>query len=333
MADLKFKLPGPETIMLTGQAVNKLISAGDGEAALLYLYILKTNGQSTPSEAAAALGKSRDRVDGAMAVLSRLGLAHLEAGQEETKQADEPSPYLGSDYPDKDDEPRGFSVQDMKREMEGDSVFKSIVEEAQRSLGKILSPDELERLFGVYDALRMAPEVILLLITHCISESRGKKGGRMPAMRQIEKTAYTWAREGIFTLERAEEHLKAMEARNTAHGEIKRVLQIRDRDFYESEKRYVDSWIAMGFGAGAVAIACDITVLKTGKLTWKYMDSIINNWHNQGVRTPKEIQEKDKKTARNPGAGKPQSAGEKFGAADNEDIERMTRLLEKIKKG
>jgi len=347
MKEMKFKLPGPETIMLTGQAIDKLINAGDGDAALLYLHILKTRGQSTPAQAAAALRKKQSGIDAAMAVLSRLGLAHLDGPaqedlceshgmpQEEEEQtqsgqeeAEEQSP---SGLEEPDDQQRRFTVQDMKRELDEGSVFGSIVEEAQRSLGKMLSPDDLLKLFGVYDALRMAPEVILLLITHCITESRAKKGGRMPSMRHIEKTAYSWEREGILTLEKAEEHLKALEFRKSAHGEMKKVLQVRDRDFSESERKYADSWIEMGFGAAAVAIAYDRTIVNTGKPALRYMDSIINNWHEKGLHTPKEILSKDRRTGKNNGPGKPQAHGEKFGSADHEDIERMTRLLNKIK--
>ena len=260
LSDLKFSLPGSETVTLTGQTIDKLIRAGDGDAALLYLYILKTRGQKTSSEAAIALDKSKGWVASAMAVLSRLGLVHLDnsidAGTGTATASAVPQ------------EPRQYTEDEVKNEIISGSGFSAVVDETQRRLGKILSPDELMRLFGIYDSLRLPPEVILQLLTHCIKESSMTGDGRAPSIRYIEKAAYTWEREGIFTLERAEEYLKALEAKKSIRGEIRKLLQIRDREFAATEKRYADSWIAMGFEPEAIAIAYDKTVLKTGKLTW-----------------------------------------------------------------
>jgi len=361
MSEMKFSLPGQETVTLAGQTVDKLIRAGNGDAALLYLYILKTHGQSSSAEAAAAMGKGAGWIADAMAVLSRLGLVNLDDAPAQKKHEDKKQADVSSVFPDKADEPsppvlpnkkdepsqryeppprlddyeedetHRLSVKDMKRELETGSVFYSLVEAVQGSLGKIMSPEELLRLFGIYESLRMAPEVILQLITHCITESHGRSGGRMPSMRYIEKAAYTWAREGIFTLDKAEAYLKAHEARKSDRGEIKRALQIRDREFSETEKRYVDNWITMGFSAAAVAIAYDRTLVITGKLAWGYMDKIINNWHSKGIHTPQEIAEKDRKSDKSNAFNNAISSDQKFGAADLEDIERMKRLLNRIK--
>jgi len=324
---MKFSLPGPETITMSVQTIDKLIRTGDGEAALLYLYILRTDGKSTTAETAAALGKSHGEIATSMAVLSRLNLVQID-NNKEALSGDSQADSATDMY---DAEPRRISVEEMKKELKSGSIFYSIVEEAQFSLGKLLSPDELMRLFGIFDSLRMAPEVILMLITHCITESRGRSGGRMPSMRYIEKAAYTWEREGINSLEKAEEYLKALEVRKSVRWEVKNALHIKDREFSETERRYVDNWIALGFGAGAIAIAYDRTLVKTGKLVWNYMDSIMNSWHGKGLHTPQEIAEKDSRQEKKSAYNNKQPAEEKFGAADQEDIQRMQRLLDKIK--
>jgi len=324
---MKFILPGPEAVTLSGQTIDKLIRAGDGDAALLYLCILKARGQSTPAEAAAALGKSVGGISTAMAVLSRLGLVRFDEAAEAPAQG-----ALGG-FAERPpiDEPRQYSVAEIEGELEAGAEFHALVQEAQNSLGKIMSPDELLRLYGIYDALRIPPEVILQLITHCIAESRGRGAGRMPSMRNIEKEAYAWEREGIFSLDRAETYIKALEARKSERGEIKKALQIRDREFSDTEKRYVDGWIGMGFEPGAIAIAYDRTVVMTGKLVWGYMDKIIKGWHDRNLHTTREVSEK----GRSPATGSPASGaktdGQKFGAPNQEEIMRMERLLHKIR--
>jgi DnaD/phage-associated family protein len=227
------------------------------------------------------------------------------------------------------EETREYSTADIKREMRSGSRFYILVQEVQRSLGKILSSDDLIRLFGMYDNLGLPPEVILCLITYCISESRKRFGDmRIPTLRYIEKAAYTWEREGVVTLDRAEDYLKNLEEIKSASAEIKRMLQIRDRDFSAMEQKYVDSWVTMGFAVEAVEIAYERTLLKTGKLAWPYMDSILNNWHSKNLHTPEEIESRDGKPPVN-AAAKAQPPA--LPAPDGEEYERMKSILIRLK--
>ena len=150
-------------------------------------------------------------------------------------------------------------------------------------------------------------------------------------MRYIEKAAYTWEREGVFSIERAEEYLKAIEARRNAHGEIKAALQIKGRELSSTEKGYVDEWIAMGFGADVIEIAYDRTVTNTGKPAMGYMDTIIKNWHGKNLHTPQEIQEKDGKSDKDRRHRRYPDHEQEFGAPDLQEIERMKKVLDKIK--
>ena len=332
MHDKKLKLPGSETVTLPGSTIDKLVRTGDGDAALLYLYILRTNGQCTTEEAAVALGKGTGVIATEMATLSRLGLVIFDddTGTPPPYTQNETTNVTSSRQPL--EEPRQYTIDEMKAELNPGSGFSIVVDETQRRLGKILSPDDLMRLFGIYDSLRLPPEVIMQLITHCISECHRSGSGQAPSLRYIEKAAYTWEREGVFSLERAEEYLKALEARRSEQGKIKKALQIKDREFSATERRYVDSWIDMGFRADAIEIAFDRTVLKTGSLSWGYIDSIIKSWHGKNLHTPQEIQDKDgKKNSSKPVAAGTGSPASGHSAPSLEDIERMEQLLKKTK--
>ena len=317
MSDMKITLPDVATITITGQVVDKLIRVGDGDAALLYLYILKMNGDISASQAAISLDKSKGWVASALATLSKIGLVAVD----DTIGADnENKPPL--------EEPRNYSYDEIKTQLAAGSDFSHVIDETQRVLGRILSPDELLRLFGIYDYLRLPVDVIMLLITHCITECRKTGGGRLPSVRYIEKAAYTWEREGLFSAEKAEEYLKKLDERRTLRGKIKEEMQIYGREFSATENRYVDGWIHMGFEPEAVAIAYDKTVVKTGKLAWPYMDSILKNWHKKDFHTAAQVLESEgKKPQGNPKA----RLTEKHGKPSQTEMDRMTRILNKIK--
>ena len=324
---MRITLPGSETVTLTGQTIDKLIRAGDGDAALLYLYILKTRGQSTSSEAAAALNKGKGWVASAMAVLSRLGLVQLDDNAGTGAHSAEASP--ASEEPLK--EPRQHTLKEVTDEVFKGSEFTVVVDETQRRLGRHLSSDELLRLFGMYDNLRLPAEVILQLITHCINESRVTGDGRAPSIRYIEKAAYTWEREGIFSLEKAEEYLKNLEVKKGARGEIKRALQIKGREFSATEKRYVDDWINMGFEPGAIEIAYDRAVVNTGNPAIAYIDGIVKNWHRKGLHTVEQVLDKDSAVNKKTASAGANLSGQKHGIPNQQEMERMTRILNKIK--
>ena len=98
------------------------------------------------------------------------------------------------------------------------------------------------------------------------------------------------------------------------------MLQIGGRRMSPSERAYVESWIAMGFSPEAAELAYDRTVLKTGKLTWKYMDAILHGWHEKNLHTPEEIESAGKGPAN--ANGNPPA---------NDDYERMKQMLREIK--
>lgn len=316
MADMRFVLPSTDTITLSGQAVDKLIRAGDGGAALLYLYVHKTGSCPTAGQAAKIFDRSEKEISASLELLGRLGLLHYDTAA--------PLPVRKEELPE-------YTAADIKHEMETGSQFSSLVQEVQRSLGKILSSDDLIKLFGIYDSLGLPPEVIFQLVTYSIDENRRHYGpGRLPTLRYIEKVAFTWEREGIMTLEAAEHYLKTLESRRGQLNEVKKVLQIKDRELSQSEKKYVDGWVSMGFSPEAIEMAYDRTLVKTGKLAWSYMDSILGSWHQKGLHTPNDIQAKDGKGAK-PIEKRHYAEPTRASAPSQSEVEHMKKFLEKLR--
>jgi DnaD/phage-associated family protein len=315
MADMRFVLPGSDTVTLSGQTVDKLIRAGDGTAVLLYLYAARTGGALSVSQAAKTFSRSEQDVSASMELLSRLGLMKCD---------DAPPPVRKEELPD-------YTAEDIKNELSSGSVFHALVQEVQRSLGKILSSDDLIKLFGIYDSLGLPPEVILQLVTYCIDDNRRRYGpGRVPTMRYIEKAAFTWEREGIMTLDAAEQYIKIMDSRKNLVSDIKKVLQIKDRELSQSEKKYVDTWLAMGFSPEAVELAYDKTLVKTGRLAWSYMDSILGSWHQKGLHSVDDIQAKDGKGEK-PAGKRPFAPPVRASAPSPSEVAHMKKFLEKLR--
>ena len=65
---------GDESVTLTAQATKRLLDKGDGDAALLYLALLRHHGTVPPRSLAGELRWDRGRIEAAEATLRTLGL-------------------------------------------------------------------------------------------------------------------------------------------------------------------------------------------------------------------------------------------------------------------
>ena len=276
MNEVKYTLARQQAVCIAAHDADKLIERHDALAALLYIYLLRRGGSFMLEDSAKKLGESPLRIRLAAEALQEMGLLEIHGIPEPAEELPE------------------YSSGDIQQRTMDSTQFQSLVSEVQSLMGRVLSGTELKLLFGIYDHLALPPEVILMLVSYCMERTAKKLGmGKRPSMRTIEREAYAWANREILTLELAEEHLKYLQRMESESAKIKAAIGISDRDVSSTERKYIESWVSLGFGAEALAIAYDRTVLKTGRLQWKYMNSIVLSWHAKGLHTAAEIRDGD----------------------------------------
>lgn len=293
-------------------ARDKLIAAHDGDTALLWLWLCRSgvyNGDRAAEELCRTLGE----MDRAYEKLCRMGLYPITPDRKEAPST--PAEELPQ-----------YTVNDVLRRSSEDGSFKAVLQEAERVLGRSLSSPDMKILFGIYDYLALPTEVIFVLLNYCTELYRQKYGpGRLPSMRSIEKEAYSWANNEILTLEQAEEFIEESRSRRSRAEEIKAALGIRGRELTPTERKYVFSWLDMGFSADALSVAYDRTVTNTGSLKWNYMNKIVSSWHQKGIHTVQEIEEKDRRTPT------PAKNTEPNAPASQAELARLRSIYEKVK--
>lgn len=270
-----------------------LIAAHDGDVALLYIYLRRRGGDDL-ERAARELCRTMGEISAAREKLQRMGLLP-EAGAA-------PAPAEQSLRPAPAEELPEYETEDLLRRSKEDAGFAAIVGEGQKVLGHVLSSSDLKRLFGIYDYLALPPEVILMLLNHCVSISQGRR----PSMRFIEKEAYVWANREIMSLEQAEEYIRSSRQRREELGRIKESLGIRGRELTATEQKYISSWLDMGFGEDCIALAYDKTVTNTGALKWNYMNKILLSWDEKKLHSRDQVEEKEGRRKAGASQGKTQ---------------------------
>lgn len=172
-----------------------------------------------------------------------------------------------------------YSSGDVAKAITENSILSEIFVVAQSMLGKPLSTQDTITLYSFYDWLGFQPEIILLLLDHCVS--MGKTN-----MNYIEKVALSWHEQGLFTAEAVTAHLEKVQSQKTFMYAVRKILGILDRNPTASEESYINSWCEKyNMSEEMVALAYDRCILQTQKLSLPYMDKIMQSWHSQGIHT------------------------------------------------
>ena len=289
-----------DTIRIGSDDVTRLLSAGNGDAALLYIYLHSGNSMERAME---ELRLSEPRLSCAAAVLRQLGL-----WQEEKVSRVAPG------------ERPQYSEVDVLSAMDRDDSFRSLYGEIQRLLGRSLNTEELKILLGFVRYLGFSAEVISILVCYCKDRARQKGSMRNPSLRTIEKEAYAWAERGIDTVEEAAAFIQTQNVRNSRLFRLQKLLQIKGRALTAAEERYAAGWLEMGFEDDVITMAYERTCLNTGGLNWPYMNKILQRWHEAGLHTAEAVRTGDRKPNTAPKGGQRQ--------LDADEIAAIQRLMQ-----
>ena len=159
-----------------------------------------------------------------------------------------------------------------------------MVDEAQRIIGKMFNPSEMNILIGMLDYLSISEEGILMILAHC------KRIGKTN-LRSIEKYAYSLTDREITDPQALEEEFRTVEALHSFEGEIRTMFGMKSRALTAKESKMLRAWVSFGYGADVVRLAYEITVNATGEASLAYANAILERWNAEGLKTPEEIEQ------------------------------------------
>lgn len=308
-------------MVLSGPVVRRLVESGDGDAALLYIAVLRAKGTSDDEKLRDQLRWSQERFSRALGILATQGLIAL------PNKPPAPSPV-----PTPPDRREEYTRADMARALEG-AEFSALTSAVEEKLGKKLTTPDLAALLGLYDQLGLPADVIFLLVGFCSERTAAQYGpGRRPTLRQIEKEGYLWARLGLMNQESAAAYIKKYQRSREALPQLMHLLRLGDRPPSPSEERYLLAWSDMGFDNDVLEAAYDKTIIKCKELKWPYMNKILCSWHQKGLHTLAEVAAGDKPASvRRTGPARPASPARQDEAV-RDDMARMEKYLQRLRR-
>lgn len=284
----KFKIQN-KNITVSSDFIENIMPELNGAFVKVYLYVLmlaNSNKSAENADIAKKLGLLESEVVRAFEILSECELIDIRdniiylgekssISEDEPEQADEITP---PPVP-KDSVKVQYSVSEMAKEIEMNKSLSDMLMVAQEVMGKPFNNSDTNTLFWFYDGLGFSPEVILMLLEHCVSADKRN-------MAYVEKVAISWHEKGITTIEDVERLENEEKENNNYIFTIKRLMGINDRSFTKIEENFLNEWKNIdNMNEEMVALAYEYCILQINKLSFPYMNKIIKRWKNDGIFT------------------------------------------------
>ena len=182
----------------------------------------------------------------------------------------------------------GYTTEELTGLMESGRVSPQFVDEAQRIMGKMFNCHDVSILAELVDQFGFEEETVLAILTYTVS--LGKK-----TVRNAEKVAIMFYDEGCTHLDDVVAKISAMEKAQDVTNRIRSMMGIGSRSLTASEKKMFSAWVdSFGFDIDVIRMAYEITVDAIHEPAPKYMNSILENWHTEGLRTAADIAEAER---------------------------------------
>lgn len=169
--------------------------------------------------------------------------------------------------------------EDVAKRGNEDPKIRFLLREAQMKFGRNLKTNEASTFVWLCDDLGLDVSVLLLLIEYAVSENKKN-------ISFIEKTAIKWRDNGVETLVDAENEIKKAAQNKLAVSVVWKAFGIDTRKPSENEQKYCDTWInEWEINSELLLHAYNICIDKNTKLSFPYINKILESWHKKGYKT------------------------------------------------
>ena len=272
--------------------IDKYMMKANPVYALIYIYGMRLcmggGGGLSSSELAESLNILESDVENAWRYWAKQGLVQLGGSDSEMDIMFLPVPpqFKKTDRAKEGPKPLTlletqpvYAVEELELYQKQSRDIKDLFKHAEQALGKLLTYNDLNVIFGFYDWLRLPVDVIECLFDYCVDNDRRD-------LRYIEKLAVDWAEHGIDSVEKAEQYVQGF---NRGYREVMRALGSGGSPS-ASQKRYIDKWLgAYNMPVEMIAEACDISAVQIGRPKIAYVDKILEDWNRKNIRTIEDI--------------------------------------------
>ncbi len=302
-----------DSFTVSNEFVDKFMCDANGSYVKVYLYCLRyahSQGDLSIGKIASLLNMIQSDVINALKYWDSLGVVKFEKNDKNDYSVEFFDSFEGRQnqpsYYDKTDvaqESAGekrhmpsqpqYSISDIQTAHRGNEKIQQLFTLGGQLLNKTLNSNDMQYMYMFYDYLKLPPEVIFALLEYCVSIGKSN-------MRYIEKVAISWADSEINTPSKAQAFIKAKNKENAFIQKYKTLFKIVGRDFTDTELSLLKTWVNdYKLSDEQLVAVYETTVMNTGKVAFRYMDTVIKNKMQQSGdgKSQKTVKPGQKKNA------------------------------------
>ena len=184
---------------------------------------------------------------------------------------------------------------------------------AEKTVGHTLTHMEQRSLLWMNQYLNIPGEILIMLLNYCVSIEKY-------SISYAEAIAVRWMEQGIMTLENAEAEIRRMTAEHTFTSEIRKLFELK-RSPTTKQKSYIDLWQKAGYPMELIKYAYEISVENIEKADFKYINTILQSWAENGVKDlagAQKLRETPRSSGKSPKPATP---------ASQEELDKMNKYL------
>lgn len=252
------------------------------------LYIFRNNGQADTNAVAKALGQTVSDTDNLLEFWVEEGILSANGNvvtQENLTKSNEPKEKNVVVVKEAISAPT-LSPKDIVTVLRESRELQSLVNEAQKVLGRTISTAEQAIIINMVNYYGLKPEVVLMILEYYRNE---KQKGMSISFAYINAMAKNWSDEGISSIGEAEEKLQDIERGDRIWNEIVAITGIRHRKPTVKQREMVLGWFN-DFDITMITIAADIMKENIPEPKLSYINSILKKWKKSNIKTPADVE-------------------------------------------
>ena len=176
-----------------------------------------------------------------------------------------------------------------------DANLRALFNEVQIKLGRTIGYGDQSQLLMMLDYYGLPMEVILTIVEYCTSLGKGN-------IRYISAVAKDWAEQEINTLERADEYLRERKKDEKLWKKFESMFTTNVPGYTEKRFELLKKWhVENKQSLELIYYAYEITMERTNKVSFPYMNSILESWKAEKIKTLQEAMQANGKKKVNTG--------------------------------
>lgn len=268
--------------------VDNYLKLADGAALKVFLYLMSSEEAPDSQKIMNATGLSSEAFEDAVMFWQSVGVIKTESESSQIKCETAAASNNDVKKPTKKIVHTRYQPKDIAEMLTKDDGLRELFSEAESTLGRILRHADHETLISLRDYYGFSEQSIVLILGYCADLGKTSAG-------YIETVAKGLFDSGATEFHLIENEFEKLREKHSFESKIRLDFGM-DVKFTKRQSQYIESWKNMGFSADMISLARERCVNNTNKLSFQYINKILESWHSKGYFTPEAAENDIKET-------------------------------------